>query len=277
MFGGGRRLTAVLEADGFVSRYRPELEDYVAKPLRTGTLVLSLKTLASNTRLYKAILASGLLISCAAPSAAALSGWLGHWARHVHAVELKPSVAETLIELIGPEIGLLDQELAKLALAVGNDKRVTDELVDRLVRAGAWRAKTAWEMLDFVLDGDARAAMVQLDRLLASGEQPLGILAQVSYSLRRFAAATRLVLQAEAAGKRITPRDALAQVGTKPFILQRAEGQLRRLGRVRGAQLYDWLLEADLDMKGQSPLPPRLILERLFLRLAAPAPQPAAR
>jgi len=53
------------------------------------------------------------------------------------------------------------------------------------------------------------------------------------------------------------------------FFLQKAETQLRRLGRQRGAQLYRWLLETDLALKGDSAMPPRLVLERLIIRLAA--------
>jgi len=113
-------------------------------------------------------------------------------------------------------------------------------------------------------------AMVQLDRLLAAGEQPVGLLGQISASLRRLAAATRLILQAEAAGRRPVLSTALERAGVKTFVLQKAERQLRRLGRQRGSQLYRWLLEADLDLKGASSLPPRLVLERLILRLAAP-------
>ena len=165
-------------------------------------------------------------------------------------------------------MGLLDQELAKLAVTLGEGKRITPELVARYV--GGWRAKTAWEMLDAALDGNVPEAMQQIERLLASGEQPVGILAQISASLRRFAAATRLVLQAEAAGRRIALAQALEQAGVKPFVLHKAERQLRRLGRNRGAQLYQWLLDADLDLKGDSAMPPRLILESLVLRLAAP-------
>jgi DNA polymerase-3 subunit delta len=135
---------------------------------------------------------------------------------------------------------------------------------------GGWRAKTTWEMLDAALDGQPAAAMQQLDRLLASGENPVGLLAQISASLRRLAAATRLVLQAEAAGRRVALRPALEQAGIRAFVLQKAEQQLRRLGRQRGGQLYRWLLEADLDLKGDSTIPPRHILERLVLRLAAP-------
>jgi DNA polymerase-3 subunit delta len=231
-------------------------------------LALDLDTLPSNTRLYKSIAAEGLLIDCSAPTPAKLTKWLTDWAKQHHKVELSASAAESLVELIGPELGLLDQELAKLALMTGDDRKISSELVDRSV--GSWRTKTTWEMLDAALDGNVREAMLQLDRLLASGEQPIGLLGQVSATLRRLAAATRLVLQAEAAGRRINVRVALEQAGIRSFVLQKAERQLRLLGRQRGSELYRWLLEADLDLKGESSLPPRLILERLIVRIATP-------
>jgi DNA polymerase-3 subunit delta len=165
----------------------------------------------------------------------------------------------------------LDQELAKLALVTGKDHKITPEMVSRLV--GGCRTKTTWDMLDAALDGETQEAMLQLDRLLASGEQPIAILGQISASLRRFAAATRLILQAEAARRRPNLRAALEQTGVRAFVLQKAERQLRLLGRHRGAQIYRWLLQADLDLKGESTMPPRLILERLIVRLATPTRQ----
>ena len=54
MFGGGKRLVVVEDADEFVTRYRPQLEDYVARPSRSsGVLVLDLDSLPSNTRLLQ--------------------------------------------------------------------------------------------------------------------------------------------------------------------------------------------------------------------------------
>jgi DNA polymerase-3 subunit delta len=264
---GGTRLVVVEEADEFVSRYRDKLEEYVAEPNRSGILLMDVRSWPSTTRLYKAVDAHGLPIDCNAPTAARLSKWLGDWARQTHQVVLPGPVAEMLIEMIGPELGLLDQEVAKLALSVGPDKKITLELVNRLV--GTWRAKTTWEMLDAVLDGKVVEAMRQVDRLLAAGEVPISILGQISASLRKLAAATRLILQGEAAGKRVAIGQALEQAGVKPFVLQKSERQLRRLGRDRGSQLYEWLLEADLDLKGDSAMPPRLILERLIVRIAA--------
>jgi DNA polymerase-3 subunit delta len=268
MFGGGRRLVLIEDADEFVTRYRGELEDYMSKPSRSGVLALDLASFPSTTRLYKAVLADGLAIDCSTPAPAKLCKWLVDWAKHFHRVALPQAAAETLVEIIGPELGLLDQEIAKLVQIAGAEK-ITPEMVQKFV--GGWRAKTVWEMLDAALDGKVRDALQQLDRLLSSGEQPVGILGQISASLRRLAAATRVILLSEAGGRRIALPQALERAGVKAFVLQKTERQLRRLARARGSKIYEWLLEADLDLKGDSSLPPRLILERLIIRLAAPA------
>lgn len=265
------------ETGGFVSRCRQQLEDYVARPGRSGVLVLDVKSWPSNTKLSKAVDAHGLAVDCSLPKKPAdlkkwIMPWLKSWAKEAYKLQLAPATAELLIEMIGTELGLLDQELAKLALVAGDDKKISPEMVQKM--AGSWRARTAWDMLDLALDGKATEAMRQIDRLLASGEVPIALLGMISATLRRLATATRLVMQAEARGERISVASALTKAGVKrypDFILQKAERQLRRLGRQRGSQLYDWLLEADLDLKGDSQMPPRLILERLVVRLAAPA------
>jgi DNA polymerase-3 subunit delta len=270
MFGGGKRLVIVEEADDFVGRYRAELEDYVAQPKASGVLILEAASWPATTRLFKAVAAAGLQVECSAPSGSRLTRWLVASAKKVHEVKLTLPVAEQLAEMVGPELGLLDQELAKLALSAGPEREITAEMVTRLV--GAWRAKTAWDMLDAALDGNAPQAFLQLDRLILAGEHPLAILGQISASLRRLAAATRVVLAAEAAGRRVTPRAALERAGVKGYFLDKTERQLRRLGRHRGQQLYRWLTEADLDLKGDSPAPPRTVLERLLARIStAPA------
>jgi len=235
MFGAGKRLVIIEDADEFVTRYRSELEDYVARPRQGSVLVLEVKSWPSTTRLYKAIAAGGLSIDCSAPSGPQLTKWLVTWAKQAHAAQLTAAAADMLVEMIGPELGLLDQELAKLALSAGEGGKITPDMVTQMV--GTWRAKTAWVMLDAALDGDVRKALVELDRLLLAGENPIGILAQAGASLRRLASATRLVLNGERTGKPISARDALQQAGVKPFVLDKVLKQLVRLGRERGDQL----------------------------------------
>jgi DNA polymerase-3 subunit delta len=270
---GGRRLVVVEEADDFVSRYRPELEDYVARPKAGGVLVLEVRSWPATTRLFKAVAAVGLQIECTAPPSAKLTRWVVSWGKTVHNVKVTLPVAEELLDMVGPELGLLDQELAKLALAAGPGGEATSAMLHRLV--GGWRAKTAWEMLDAALDGKTEEALSQLDRLILAGEHPVAILAQISASLRRLAAATRIILSAESAGQRVPVRNALEQAGVKAFVLGKTERQLRRLGRHRGSQLYRWLVDADMGLKGESSLPPRTVLERVLVRISASATVPS--
>jgi len=269
LFGSGLRVVAVLNADEFVTRFRPQLEDYVAKPRSTGILILEVKTWPANTRLFKAVAASGLQIECKAPSVERASAWLVQWAAEKHGAKLDRSAAELMVDIVGPELGLLDQELQKLAAAADGTIDIT--LVRDLV--GGWRAKTAWEMIDPALAGQAGDALAQLDRLLAGGEHPLAVLGPLGWTLRQMAAAVGIIEQSELQGRKPPLRMALEQAGAKPFAIAKVEKQLMRLGRARGAHLFRWLLEADLAMKGPSSSPhrARLVLEELLCRLAAPA------
>jgi hypothetical protein len=94
-------------------------------------------------------------------------------------------------------------------------------------------------------------------------------LPQIASSLKRFATAARLIQAAEADKRRLLPRDALAQAGVLPFKLTDADRQLRQIGRKRALMLTEWLLAADLAMKGHnsSDERARIELERLIVRL----------
>ncbi len=286
MFGGGRRLVVIEQADDVITKYRTEWENYATTPKKSSILILEPTTFPSTTRLAKTIEKEGIILDCAAPKEADVLRWTTSWAQIAHHVRIETNAAELLLEMVGNSLGLLDQELAKLALltptmdsslSVSFDSStdavasqalpvVTMQMVEQI--CGSWRTRGVWELLDRVLDGDVKSTLEQLERLLISGEHPIMILASASATLRRFAAATRLATLAKQQQRRISLRDSLQEVGVKPFLLTRAEAQLRRLGRARAEKLYAQLVEADLALKGDSRLDPRLIIERLFISLA---------
>jgi DNA polymerase-3 subunit delta len=281
LFGPGPRRVLIQDADDLVSRYREQLEEYANHANCRGTLILDLSSLPANTRLYRAVTEHGLLIDCRPPG---LSGgrstaidvnrmrkWLAGWGQQQHGIRMTREALELLPELVGWEFGRLDQELAKLALFVERGGCVGADLVQQVV--GGWRTQTTWQMLDAAADGDAASALTQLDRLLMSGEAPQALFGSIAWSLRRFAAATRQVERQEQVGCRGELHSALQQAGFRPWpagALDRAEKQLRQISRQRGGQLYRWLLETDLALKGThaSPARGRWALEFLFLRLA---------
>jgi len=282
LFGDGQRLVIIEDADTFVSDHRPELEEYVASRCRepsdtrfgsarrtnVSVLVLDVKTWPSNTRLAKAVATSGMAIKCDAPTDRQAKSWLTQRAKAVHDVRLEAAAADALLELVPPELGILVQEVAKLALVAGPDRLINVKLVQENV--GGWRTRVTWDMIDAAADGRAADALGQLDRLIASGEKPFGLLPQMASSLRRFPTAVQLIEAAEKNRQRLPPREALAQAGVIPFKLGNAERQLRQIGRQRAKQLTQWLLAADLAMKGHnsSDERARMEIERLIIRLS---------
>ncbi|MEX2175932.1 MAG: DNA polymerase III subunit delta, partial [Pirellulaceae bacterium] len=262
LFGGGRPRLVILErADSFVTANRSRLEDYVARPKPSGVLMLDVDEWASNTKLYKAVDQSGLQIDCRPPQKqqgknkvldqGQIVRWIVGWGKTHHEVALASDAAALLLDLTGPAFGVLDQDLAKLALFVKPGQKITAEMVQQIV--GGWRSKTTWDLVDAAVGGDAAEALVQLDRLLQAGEHPLALVGSISWSLRRYAAATRIFQRAERRGERMPLATALSQAGVRDWplgTLSAAEQRLKQLGRHRGAKLYRWLLELDLSLKG---------------------------
>ena len=63
-FFSSRRLVIVEEADGFVSKHRKELENYVECPSSSGILVLQVKQWTATTNLAKRVEKLGAAIDC---------------------------------------------------------------------------------------------------------------------------------------------------------------------------------------------------------------------
>jgi DNA polymerase III subunit delta len=119
MFGSGK-VVVVQDADAFLTRFREQLEDYVSKPSEGATLILRLSSLPANQRIYKAIAKVGQIEQCEAPRD--LARWIIDQAKSAHQLIISPDGARMLADLIGDDLGRLDNELAKLALAAKNGK-----------------------------------------------------------------------------------------------------------------------------------------------------------
>ena len=289
LFSSGPRLVVVEDGDEFVTRCRTQLEDLVARDSVPGVLILDVTKWASNTRLYKMTDQQALQIECRAPQKGgrskgvdepALAKWLVSRAKRAHQVSLEKEAASELVALVGVEFGLLEQALAKLALFVEAKGSITASMVQEIV--GGWRARTTWDLIEAAAGGNAAAAVEQLERLLQAGEHANALFGQISWSLRRFAAATRIYEQAQRDGNRMPLQQALEQAGFRKWpreALVDAEKQLKQLGRTRAAALYRWLLELDLSLKGShsSAERARHALEMLFFRMSELAKPQAAR
>jgi DNA polymerase-3 subunit delta len=261
-FFSSRRLAIVEGADPFITAHRRDLEAYVEHPSPVGILVLSAKSWPPTTRLAQLVAKAGLAVECKGPNDRELNAWLVHVARSRFEATLDADAARLLVELVGPEAGLLVSEVEKLAISVGERRKIGRDDVARMVGAG--RVEKIWTVLDAATTGRANLALEYLDRLLASGESPVGLLAAMSFSLLRIYHAGRL------RRARVDLREACRIAGISSYAVEKTQQQHAHLGPSRVDRLPRLLLEADLDLKGSSVLEPRTVLERLLIRLASP-------
>ncbi len=273
----GKRTIVIRGADNFLKDHRAEVEKYVTNAGNACRFVLELDALASNTRIYKALSKDHLLIGCSGVTdsktgvtAAGRRKFLTGFVARRHQASLAAAAADALVEMLGEEIGMLDTEIAKLALYLEPGKTIDESLVREVV--AGWKGKTVWEITDAIAEGNAAEALRHLDKLMSGGQRPIALLPQIAWALRSLGMATAVVEHRERRGLPTQNlANALSAAGARGN--RKAEQQLRSLGRDRGRQLLPWLLDADLRLKGshsQDPLD-RFLLEHLVVKLSKDA------
>ena len=280
LFGGGPKVVVVDEADGFVKEHRGPLEKLMENPPSDGLLVLVVDSWASNTKLYKWCEKAGVQVQCDPPvikrgrsksrDDAKIAKWLKTRASEQYDFELPAAGPAILVELTECNFGRMEQELAKLSL-YATDRPLDNNRIREIV--GGWPAQTMWSAIDAATEGNAGAALALLDQLLRSGEHPLALLGQMSWSLRRFAEVGELAQRDVRNGRRVDLNATLQKAGFRSWggEIDNASRRLKQLGRERVSQMNRWLLEADLALKGTHSKPDRgrLVLESLFVKMSS--------
>ena len=275
LFGGGSpRLVWLEEAESFVSAHRSELEDYLEAPSQNGILLLDVAEWRSNTRIYKLLDKSHLQIDCRPPMRGKsvdrkkIAKWIAAWGKKTHKIRIQPVVAEHMMDLGGTELGLLDQNMAKLALYFDPKTEISEEDINEYV--GGWQTKTIWDLIDHAIGGQTDAALSQLDRLIQNGDAPIALFGQIGWSLRRYALAFDEAHRFRRQGKRMDVDAVMKNAGFRfPPEIKKAISQLKKIGRQKGLQYYRILLECDLALKASHSAPSRarIALEKLILDL----------
>ncbi|MGQ0626836.1 MAG: DNA polymerase III subunit delta, partial [Phycisphaerales bacterium] len=141
---------------------REVFEAYAANPERAACLILRAWTWRPG-KIDKAILANdGWLHKCEEPSADEAFRWaIARAARHGTSID--EAAADRLVSAVGCDLGRIDCELAKLAVAVPG-KPITERLVADLTVAT--REEEFWEIQPSLMSGDVERALLHLQDML---------------------------------------------------------------------------------------------------------------
>jgi DNA polymerase-3 subunit delta len=181
---------------------------------------------------------------------------------------------ETILARAGDDLRAFQQELDKLVLFVGDRSSIRAEDVEAIVtdQGEGW----VFDLTRAIAERDARAALMQLGRLLAHGEHPLKILATVSAEARRLLYARQLLetdlVKLWKRGMTYQQFQQSVLTDGRPLLTRNPYADYMCFQRAEHFSLdelclcMEGLFDADLRLKS-SGSQPRLVLEKWILGL----------
>lgn len=258
------KLVLVDGADQLVKEAnRPLMERYAENPCEHATLLLRSERWNPG-KLDKLINEVGVVCKCDGAREPEAVAWIGRHCKTRHKAGIDRAAAQMLVDRLGADLGRIDSDLARLAIAAGEGGSITPELITEMV--GVSRQEDPWSIQSVLLSGDPSAIIRHLRLILDNAPRDAHIPVIFAYT----DLAAKLHGMAIAQHQRMSPQTAAGKLklwGASRDALMRVAPRLRP-GRTRA--LLRACVEADQGLKSGLGEPHR-VLERLGLRFAAVA------
>jgi len=259
-----RRLVVVKAADKLPVRESEALLDYVKNPVETTTLVFAGPKLDGRMKFSQALGRAAVTVDCAPLREAQLLPWIVHEAERLD-LRLDEPARHILKESGGSSLYGLRRELEKLAsyVPVGRDATAADVQAIRGIEPDA----SVFDLTVAIAAADRGRTLAILARNLEAGEAPLRILGSLAWQYRRL---WKLKDSLAAGGRDGEAARTLRMdpMKVRPFLGRFSDEHLSTAARL--------FLNADGALKGGSNSRPKIVMERLLLRLCDCVKKPSA-
>jgi DNA polymerase-3 subunit delta len=258
LFGVGR-LIVVQGVEKWKKADAEALAAYLTDPVAGTVVALVVDEPGKDNTLGKLVVRRGEVLAYDVPKPKDPSVWVrGEFARL--GAQATDDAARRLVEIAGDDIGLLEQEVEKLATWAGGEQigpREVEELAVPVTEAPAWALSDAWGSRDV---GQVLAAC---EAELEKGVEPFLIAV-------RLAAQVGLVRAVQAlADEGLRAREIAGRLKKHEFRCRKALGHAQRYSRDELDAAVVRLAELDAALKGASRLSNELELERALLEITA--------
>ncbi len=233
-------------ADAIVQALEILLSD---EEVRTVLVVQSGK-LDRRAKWVKSFSGRAAIVDCSAPKKPREIAAFVRAEAQRQGVALDKGAPERLAELVGPQLMVLRQEVAKLGLFAEEGEKVTRAQVSSAVTNVA--EEIIWDLTDAIGEGRSGDALQILRRMLDAGVPGPPLLANLASHFRK--------LLRVSAGERL---------GGAPFVVKKLGKQAQRYSPARLKTCLAAIHEGDEMLKGRGGIRPEIALERLVLGLSA--------
>jgi len=259
---GGRRVVRVRDAGDSLSG---PLQSWLNNPLGEALLLIEAGELTPRSALRKLAESEAKLaaLPCYADEGGGLAAVISESLRQ-HGLSADPDALGWLAEHLGGDRLQTRSEINKLALYLGDQKRVT--IADAVAVTGDSAALDQDDLAMAIAEGDQNSAQRTLDRLLNEGVSPITVIRGLQRHFTRLHQAAALMREGRNA------ESAVAALRPPPHfrVAGRLKGQLGRWQADKLATALDLLLTAELDCK-TTGLPAPQICGRAVLQLTRAA------
>lgn len=255
-----KRVVLLKNADDFITAdNRLFFENYFKSPCKTSVLVMTASSWRSNTKLAKQLTDVGELINAEPPKPWQLPAEMIKYAKQTHKKTLSAQSAQLLVELLGDSLAVLQNEVDKLALLVGENSSITSESIESLT--GRNRVFNVFGVFDAALTGQTDKAISRLRNMFASDKSAeFTAVGAFEYQLNKMFKAKAM----------LQDHQSPAQVATKLRVFGRKEDFFKIVGKLSQKQIGDMiqkLAETDFEIK-TGVTTAQVSIERLVLKLS---------
>jgi DNA polymerase-3 subunit delta len=220
--------------------------------------IVAAEKLDERKKVVKALKEADRLVTCMAPSAEELTGWVAKQADKL-GFSFAPGALDEFLLYGGTHLQTLTQELEKCALFVGKGGTLTTDLVTELVTRTT--EQNVFIMVEDLVQLKVDKSYTMLQELVKMKEEPIKILMLIARQFRILYQVKDLTRQGYS-GQQIA-----SQLSLHPYVVKLAAGQAARYEQARLAAILGELADLDYQMK-TGRIDKLLGLELFMLRLA---------
>ena len=236
---------------------RTALIEYLESPVDSTVLVLTARDMDRRTQLYKRLHREAHVLDFPKLKGRTLVSWvrttvgeMGH--------SMSASTAEHLVDLCGPDLQVLRNELEKISLLHHAAELLPDEALDEVVTES--RQHGIFEFIGALGSRNHKESFKLLGNLLQSGEKPLAVLGMMARHFRQ----VLIVKELEAAHR--SRKEIMSAAQIPPFLMDSFVQQSRSIPADAAHRIYLKLADVDRRIKS-SATDPKLLLESLIYGL----------
>lgn len=257
------RLVVLTDIEKLRKDPKAALLKYVSDPLSTTTLILThndAKKMKTEKALAESCGAAGCVVDYGELKQAELNIWVKN-RLSARGLTGDFDAVDLLCQTVGSELAALENEIEKLYLytAQRENKKISKE--DVLACIGFSKEENPFELSNAILACNKNKAIKLVDKLLDDGEEPVAILAKMTYPIEKMARIKRMSEGGMAAG------DIVRAAGLFPWESRLITAARNFPGQKQFLAAMNKMIDADAGFKSGAISDPKLTLKGILLTL----------